>query len=304
MPNFFSQAKPAPQKATPLDVDAAQLKADIDAASDAAIAEMDAENQKNSEVEHRLKKANAYLKVINEPYFGDNPTDAEVEVEDEIAAFAQTRLQKFLGMTAPDVRRDEPVAAEFPFDEQQTQALGMWANKLLKREATEAPAAPRPAPAVALQPATSPAPAPSSLAKASESTFAAARRRPGRPPGTGKNQRAAALPTIQKSEALTETALADGATPELPAGVTREPDGKLYQTVELTMNGEIVQKKILYQAPVKSLVTQGAPLPTQAQLENVAPVTQMRMSGGMGNHVSPNSMPSQVMDNLKNIYLR
>ena len=304
MANKFFTMGPPLRSSNPPEAQEA-LKADISSAADAAMAELDAENHKNSEVEHRLEKALAYQQVINEPYFGDNPSQAQMEVEDEIAAFAQMRLHKFLGMAPPEAQEPTPStsAMEFPFDEQQTQALGMWANKLLKRDASEAivvrPPTP-PAPVTTSQPSP---PAPATVARPTPAPVALARRRPGRPPGTGKHQRAQQAPeAVTKSEAAPE-ALPE-LPPDLPPNVTRDAKGKLWQTVQLTVEGEVVEKKVAYQVPVKSLVTPPVPMPTEQQMETCAPVTTMRMSAGMGFNASPNSMPPQVLESLKSAFMK
>jgi hypothetical protein len=290
---------------------------DLDASADAALAEMDAEDERSSEVKYRMSKANAYLSILDNPLFPENATEAQIEVEAEIREFANYKMEVFLGMQRESSRGASTTVvqqvAELPFDGQQVQALTLWANKLLKREseapplvqrATPSQATPQTAPIVrGEQPRVSAPPPVTQRAPEPQATPQAPRRRPGRPPGTGKNQRAAATP-VQKTESPAQTET----PPVLPPNVVKDPvDGKLYQIVEIIQNGEVVQKRVAYQVPVTSLVSKAAPTPPTTPADQDAPVqavTQMRMSGPPLAPTAANQQIAQALESAKSLFMR
>jgi hypothetical protein len=148
-----------------------------------------------SEVEVRLVKANYYRAILEQPLFGADDSDIAYEVEQEFRAFALERLRILLGMQA------EKQPEEKPFTPDQEEVLREWADRLIVKPQLLGVAA-NPAPqvqqATVRQPApVAPAPAPKpvqpTVNQVAVPTQQAPKRR-GRPPGTGKNQRAAQAP--------------------------------------------------------------------------------------------------------------
>ncbi len=139
------------------------------------------ENETLTEVEVRLRKANYYRAVLDNPLF-DNGDEIANEVEQEFRNFAISRLRNLLGMSVDAV--SQPSA--FPPDE--IEVLRLWAAKLLKKptmmqiEPASKPVS-KPMPEFATQ-----APRLNRVTAPSEQPH---KRGPGRPPGTGKNQKAA-----------------------------------------------------------------------------------------------------------------
>lgn len=124
----------------------------------------------------RFAKAALYEQIIEGQLFeGDDPVT--IEVENEFKDFAEQQLMVLLGMQA------EKGKAAGQLEEEEVTVLKLFAAKLLGRPANiprpEAPAAP------ALKPRMAVAPTPQ------QGQLAAPKRGRGRPPGTGKNQRAA-----------------------------------------------------------------------------------------------------------------
>jgi hypothetical protein len=146
-------------------------------AAEAVKAQMDLMTEARS----RFSKAALYEQIIEGQLFeGDD--SITLEVENEFKAFAEERLMVLLGIQ-PDAKKQ----VQEVFEEEELNVLKLFAAKLLGRPA----AIPRPeAPKQAAQ--LSPRPA-APVAPASPASLAAPKRGRGRPPGTGKNQRAAAL---------------------------------------------------------------------------------------------------------------
>src|SRR5271166_4052638 len=92
---------------------------------------MEQEVETLNEVQVRLLKADYYNALLKNPLFGPNEHPLATEVENEVRQFVMTRLRVFLGM-APDSQEQK---IQNTFDDQQLEALAMWANKLLKRPA-------------------------------------------------------------------------------------------------------------------------------------------------------------------------
>lgn len=93
---------------------------------------MEAEVETMNEVQIRMKKAEYYNLLLQNPLFGPHEHHLATEVETEVREFVMDRLRVFLGMR-PEGKGKGGGGGDF--DAEQTQALAMWANKLLKRPA-------------------------------------------------------------------------------------------------------------------------------------------------------------------------
>lgn len=155
-------------------------------AAEAAQAQMN----RMTEARNRFAKAALYEQLIEGQIFeGDDPVT--LQVEEEIKNFVEERLMVLLGM-APEQQK----AKAFDIlDEDEVTVLKLFAAKMLGRQA----AIPKPAvEAVKPQPPKPVLAAPRPVAPtAPAAPSLAAPRRRGRPPGTGKHQRAAAAAAQQ-----------------------------------------------------------------------------------------------------------
>jgi hypothetical protein len=181
MPNFSSDPDaygvPSPEERnTPrarIDAAIAEMHEDTRKAAEEAQRELDL----MTEARTRFAKAALYEQIIEGQLFeGDDAVT--LAVEDEFKAFAEERLMVLLGMQ-PDRKKSDA-----SFDDEEVNVLKLFAAKMLKRDIsiptkTTAPAT--------LAPVRVAKPAPPSVG-----ALAAPKRPRGRPPGTGKNQRAAA----------------------------------------------------------------------------------------------------------------
>lgn len=175
-----------------------------------------------SEVQTRIQKAKLYDLILSQPLFSDDDSDAAYEVEQEFRAFAEERLQILLGMKQ-EVQKVEPVN---PFDMDQEEILRQLADRLLAKPhligvlAGSTSAQPK-LNTVQTQTTPAPQPKPEPPKQPKLNTVQTAKvqqpaKKRGRPPGTGKNQRAAAAQQpVQKAE-------------NLPEGVFLGEDGKKY----------------------------------------------------------------------------
>jgi hypothetical protein len=249
------------------------------------------------EVQKRFRKAEAYNEVAEMELFGDDEEAEKYEVEAEIRAFAKERMRVYLGMQ-PDTRGSTPVpvAVELPFTDQQIQVLASWADGLIQRPqllaaATAAPTRGRPAESTP----TPAQPAPAAMAPVRQPAAAEpGKRGRGRPPGTGKNQRAAA--TQQP------TPPAPSLPKKLPVGAEIDPQtGRPYLEVEtIDEKGNAVVKRIDVKDQATPQGAQPLPWPTgHSPLETVNPVTQMRISNGMESGNSSMSLDGQLSQAIK-----
>lgn len=177
-------------------------------ALDAATAQLSLMN----EARVRFAKAALYEQIIEGQLFeGDDPVT--IEVENEFKAFAEEQLMMLLGIQSEKQKRNAS-----PFDDDQENVLKLFANKMLGRPAAIPRPTEAPKPAGQLQPRPAPAPVPAG------GTLAAPKRGRGRPPGTGKNQRAAAAANLAAQQgaqqALIIPPVARAAPKQDPAATT------------------------------------------------------------------------------------
>jgi hypothetical protein len=150
------------------------------------------EFQEMDEAERRVIKAGYYRDVLNCSLFGDDEEPEAYEVEEEIRTFARERLRVYLGMSADTKRELKEVQMKLPFSEKQVQVLVGWADSLISKpkllgamvsSQRGRPIESRSEPVIAEKPE----PARTSVVQQIEQSP----RRRGRPPGTGKHQKAA-----------------------------------------------------------------------------------------------------------------
>ncbi len=136
-----------------------------------------------TEVEIRLRKANFYRVVLDNPLF-DNGDEIAAEVEQEFRTFAIGRLRVLMGLQAEAKTQGEA------FPPEELQVLRLWAVKLLNKPAilqveptavAKPTLATRPSAPAGLQ-------APRLNRVPTQAQPSAPKRGPGRPVGTGKNQ--------------------------------------------------------------------------------------------------------------------
>jgi hypothetical protein len=197
---------------------AAQQQARIDAAYN-QVAQHAEEAKKEldllTQARVRFAKAQLYEQIIEGQIFeGDDALTLEVEAE--FKDFAERQLMVLLGIE----QEGAPNAARL--DEDEVNVLKLFAAKLLGKTAS----IPRPEPVVARQVAPKPVPAPAPAA----GQLAAPKRGRGRPPGTGKHQRAAAALAAQNQR------------PAVPAMLSGQPAQEV-KTVQLP-NGTIKQVSV------------------------------------------------------------
>lgn len=206
----------------------------------AADAEVLAEVDLMTEARTRFAKAALYEQIIEGQLFeGNDPVT--LAVEDEFKTFAEERLRILLGMES-----EGQTTSKAKFEQDEFEVLRLFAAKLLGRPAS----IPRPETAklTAPRPTTAPPASP-------QGQLAAPKRGRGRPPGTGKHQRAQAAAAAQQRTAPVpppqrppqatgvnlwqpkQPAPAPTALPKLPVPAA-DPQATKTQTVQLP-NGQV-----------------------------------------------------------------
>lgn len=89
------------------------------------------ETETLSEVEIRLHKANYYRAVLDQQLFGEDESEAAVEVSGEFREFALKRLRVLMGIQAEESQQSKPDI----FTEEQLEALRVWADRLINKPA-------------------------------------------------------------------------------------------------------------------------------------------------------------------------
>ena len=188
------------------------------------------ESEVISEAEVRLSKANYYKAILNQPLFGDDEESVAYEVEQEIRDFVVDRLSVLLGM-----KQEIAKVAIKEFSDERREALEQWADNLLSKPHLLAlkPGAPPKLQQAKVEPVLTPVASPT-LNKVQPQITEFKRGR-GRPPGTGKHQKAAQQQVISQVPAK-----------NLPEGVKIDEDGKKYIEIDQEVvddNGKLVIKK-------------------------------------------------------------
>jgi len=198
-----------------------RVDAAFEAMSDGGVAEeVQQEVDLMTEARIRFAKAALYEQIIQGALFeGDDPVT--LSVEEEFKTFAEERLRILLGI---DTESQGSKGSKFDIDEMGV--LKLFAAKLLGKPAS----IPRPD----VQPARLAAPKPVAPVQQPLGQLAAPKRGRGRPPGTGKHQRAAAAQTEQ-SVRPAPLQRQHAPTPAVPQN--QAPAGKL-KDVTLS-NGEV-----------------------------------------------------------------
>ncbi len=309
VPSGTPSAFPTQEQQVPAQAQQQQVSAIAAAVQDAV-----AEIEELDEAERRSIKANYYRQIMHMELF-DNDQDPEAyEVEKEIQAFARERMRVFLGMD-PDTRtpaeKATPVQIKLPFSEQQIDVLSSWADGLIQRPQLLAAtsAAPRgrqveqTTPVVAQTSAQTQAPVFTTPVSAPRVQPADPNKRGrGRPPGTGKNQRAQpSVPGIQAQQQNAPTAPAPIADRKLPVGAEIDPEtGRPYLMVETIIDGKTAFRKVDISDQTTPVGVQPKAWPTgHSPLENVEAVTQMRIAKGMENGNGSASMDGQLSNIIK-----
>jgi hypothetical protein len=222
----------------------------VQAAVDTAFAQMQGQEQQDAadaaeeirtltEVERRLRKANYYQAILGQVLFEGGASEEAVEVEAEIREFALKRLRILIGIEA-----EIAPAPRTSFSHEEEVALKMWAGKILGKPAVLEPPAEEPRKSVLPPPPARPVPLPEAKLRplVDQAATPVLKRRPGRPPGTGKHQRAAAA-------AATETTPTTPAAPKVVETEVTLPDGTTAK-VQHDVSG-----------PVRPAGTKPAPMP-------------------------------------------
>lgn len=255
------------------------------------------ELQEQDEVEKRAAKAQAYMEAVHAQIFGDDREAVYYEVEKEIQDFAKERLRVYLGMAA-DTRapsqQQKSVAIKLPFTEQQIQVLAAWADSLSAKPKLMASLQPSPRgrpteaqPQEVAQPAATQIVAPQ--------INALPRRPRGRPPGTGKHQRAQQQAAATSRPLLKNQEAAPAVLPsKLPNGARLDPEtGKYYLEHETIRDGQTAMVRVEVQAQASPNGAQPQPWPAgHSPLENAGGVNAFRVSQGFENGTS-GAMPLQ-----------
>lgn len=109
------------------------------------------EEETLSEVEVRLHKANYYRAVLDQQLFGEDDSEAAIEVSREFRDFALSRLRVLMGIELP------PEEKQNLFSGEQVEALKVWADRLISKptlmEAKPPPQVPTLTPVVQTPPA-------------------------------------------------------------------------------------------------------------------------------------------------------
>lgn len=205
---------------------------------------MEAHEQAMSEVSERMEKAKTYDLVRQNPFIEQNSQQA-YEVQTEIQKFVELRLQLLMGM-APDANLLKYVldlltpgrtttAGGSSFDGEQTKALQLWADKLLKRPSLFEASKP--------QPASQPGPRLAPIAAKAEPTMnvvkTQARTRPAAKSPSQRKQ-----PVITHNPQPIAEQADDDLTPPTPRRTMDVQDNRTGKTVKVSLDTQAKPKGI------------------------------------------------------------
>ncbi len=208
-----------------------------------------AEDKALAEVDVRIRKANFYRLILDNPLF-DNGDAVAAEVEKEFRTFATGRLRVLMGMET----EVKPQAREKTFGPDEEKVLRMLAAKILKKPAlmqAELPKQTKPLPSkpALAEPTLKPVAQTQTAQPRLNQVTTPVRRGAGRPPGTGKNQVAAKVAA------------------KLPEDVQTDENGRQFVMVERGTDdkGNARFVKVDVTPPVRAEGLKPAPMPSQEQ---------------------------------------
>lgn len=256
------------------------------------------------EAQKRFRRAEALNEIIGMNLFDDNREAEFYEIEEEVREFARKRMHVYLGIQPDDGKvATKTEKVKLPFTQPQIEVLTAWADSLISRPKLLA------APRMRLdqqepqqgRPTSQPAPVatPQQMEQrpAPPQVQAVPQRRRGRPPGTGKNQRAAAM---QQSQQPQQQATGSQASPQvtpvqnIPAGAMVDDDGIPYIMHEIIVDGKPKLAKSRLTDQAKPIGAQPQPWPSgHSPLDQSNTVNAFRVSQGFnnGNAAAPISGP-------------
>lgn len=293
---------PVPQ--VPSQPPSQQIQAVVQQAMDEQVREI----EMLDEAQKRFRRAEALNEVINMNLFDDSREQEFYEIEEEIREFARKRMHVYLGMSPDDARPAKPEKVKLPFSQPQIEVLTAWADNLINRPTLIAAPKMRveqqQQQQVAEQPKQQSAPTIRIPQTAPQGSQMAAPRRRGRPPGTGKNQRAAAMQQQQMAPQAQQQQVASPAqgvpTQNLPDGAMIDEEGFPYIMQEIMVHGKpkLVKSRLTEQA--KPMGAQPQPWPSgHSPLEQGNSITAFRVSQGFENGSASVPMGGQLADAVR-----